>query len=180
MTQADGAAIPHRASRQDTGLDGQKYRIHPQAGEEEREDLSPLHRISHAVGWFVGTIYFIVLQCFAILSWFLLNAGPLHLQRPFDPYPFPLLSVGLAMEAVLLTSFVLIRQNAIDLQSQRRNHLDLQINMLAEEEVTTILNLLRGVAAKLDIDLSDHRESEEQAQDTPVENIAKDLKSREK
>jgi uncharacterized membrane protein len=84
------------------------------------------------------------------------------------------------MEAVLLTSFVLIRQNAIDRQSERRNHLDLQINMLAEEEVTTILNLLRGVAAKLDVDLSDHRQSEEQAQDTPVENIAKDLRSREK
>jgi uncharacterized membrane protein len=148
--------------------------------QEDREDLSPLHRVSHAVGWFVGTIYFVLLQCFAILIWVLLNAGPLHLPHPFDPYPFPLLSLGLAMEAVLLTSFVLIRQNAIDRQSERRNHLDLQINMLAEEEVTTILNLLRGVAAKLDIDLSDRRESEEQAQDTPVENIAKDLRSREK
>jgi uncharacterized membrane protein len=148
--------------------------------QEDREDLSLLHRISHAVGWFAGTIYFVLLQCLAILIWVLLNAGPLHLQRPFDPYPFPLLSVGLAMEAVLLTSFVLIRQNAIDRQSERRNHLDLQINMLAEEEVTTILNLLRGVAAKLDIDLSHLRHSEEQAKDTPVENIAKDLRSREK
>jgi uncharacterized membrane protein len=113
------------------------------------------------------------LQCFAILIWVLLNAGPLHLPHPFDRYPFPLLSLGLAMEAVLLTSFVLIRQNAIDRQSERRNHLDLQINMLTEEKVTTILNLLRGMAAKLDIDLSDHRESEEQAKDTPVENIDK-------
>jgi uncharacterized membrane protein len=148
--------------------------------QEDREDLSLLHRVSHAVGWFVGTIYFALSQCVAILGWVLLNAGPIRLPHPFDPYPFPLLSVGLAMEAVLLTSFVLIRQNAIDRLSERRNHLDLQINMLAEEEVTTILNLLRGVAAKLDIDLSDHQESEEQAKETPVENIAKDLRSREK
>jgi uncharacterized membrane protein len=49
---------------------------------------------------------------------------------PFDPFPFPLLAVFPALEAVLLTSFVLIRQNTMDLRSERRNHLDLQINML--------------------------------------------------
>lgn len=148
--------------------------------QEDHEELSPLHRISHRVGWFVGTIHFVLFQCFAVLIWVLLNAGPLQLARPFDPYPFALLSVVLSGEAVLLTSFVLIRQSMIDLQSERRNHLDLQINMLAEEEVTTIVNLLRGVAAKLDVDLSDHRQSEEHAKDTPVESIAKDIRSREK
>ncbi|HEY1922440.1 MAG TPA: hypothetical protein VGG44_06715 [Tepidisphaeraceae bacterium] len=68
----------------------------------------------------------------------------------------------------------------IDLQSERRNQLDLQINMLAEEKVTTMLNLLRGVAEKLHVDLLDHRHSEEQAEETPVESIAKNLRSREK
>jgi uncharacterized membrane protein len=147
---------------------------------EDHEELSPLHRVSHRVGWFIGTIYFVLLQCVVILGWVLLNAGPLHLVQPFDPYPFSLLSVVLATEAVLLTSFVLIRQSTIDLQSERRNHLDLQINILAEEKVTTILNLLRGVAEKLDIDLSDHQHSEEQAEETPVERIAQDLRSHEK
>jgi uncharacterized membrane protein len=152
--------------------------------QEDREDLSPLHRVSHSVGWFVGTVYFVLLQCAATLTWVLLNTGPFHLAKPFDPYPFSLLSVVLSMEAVLLTSFVLIRQSAIDLQSERRNHLDLQINMLAEDKVTTVLDLLRGVARKLDVDLRDHRQSEEQAKQTPVESIAKNLsqnlRSREK
>jgi uncharacterized membrane protein len=147
---------------------------------EDHAELSPLHRLSHRLGWFVGTVYFVMVQCVAILVWVLLNAGPLHLAHPFDPYPFSLLSVVLSTEAVLLTSFVLIRQSAIDLQSERRNHLDLQINLLAEEKVTTMLNLLRGVAARLDVDMSDHRQSEEQAQKTPVESIAKSLRSREK
>jgi uncharacterized membrane protein len=146
----------------------------------DHADLPALHRISHGVGWFVGTIHFIILQCFGVLTWILLNAGPAHLLRPFDPYPFPLLSVVLSLEAVLLTSFVLIRQSAIDLQSERRNHLDLQINMLAEQEVTTILNLLRGMATKLDVDLADHRQSEEQAEETPVESIAENLRSQKK
>lgn len=148
--------------------------------QEAREELSPLHRVSHGVGWFVGTVYFILIQCAGVLIWVLLNTGPLHLAKPFDPYPFALLSVVLSMEAVLLTSFVLIRQSAIDLQSERRNHLDLQINMLAEDKVTAVLNLLRGVAEKLDVDLRDHRQSEEQARETPVESIAKNLRSREK
>ncbi len=144
----------------------------------DHDDLPRLHRLSHGVGGFVGTIYFILFQCLAVLAWLILNAGPYRLARPFDPYPFSLLSMVLSLEAVLLTSFVLIRQSAINLQSERRNHLDLQINLLAEEEVTTMLNLLRGVAAKLDVDLSDHRQSEEQAKDTPVEGIAKNLRSR--
>jgi uncharacterized membrane protein len=146
-----------------------------QLEQEDREELSQLHRISHGVGWFVGTVYFILIQCAGVLIWVLLNSGPFHLARPFDPYPFSLLSVVLSMEAVLLTSFVLIRQGAIDLQSERRNHLDLQINMLAEDKVTTVLDLLRGVAEKLDVDLREHRQSEEQAKQTPVESIAKNL-----
>jgi uncharacterized membrane protein len=143
--------------------------------QEAREERSPLHRISHGVGWFVGTVYFILVQCAGVLIWVQLNTGPFHIAKPFDPYPFSLLSVVLSMEAVLLTSFVLIRQSAIDLQSERRNHLDLQINMLAEDKVTTVLDLLRGVARKLDVDLRDHRQSEEQAKQTPVESIAKNL-----
>jgi len=144
----------------------------------DHDELPRLNRIFHGVGEFVGTIYFILFQCFAVLVWVLLNAGPFRLARPFDPYPFSLLSMVLSLEAVLLTSFVLIRQSAIDLQSERRNHLDLQINLLAEEEVTTILHLLRGVASKLDIDPSDHGQSEVQARERPVESIAKNLRSR--
>ena len=99
--------------------------------------------------------------------------------RPFDPYPFPLLSCLLALEAVLLTSFVLIRQNAMDLQSERRNHLDLQINLLAERETTVILKKLNSLAEQLGFDDGDDRESRELAKDTPVESIARHLRSKE-
>jgi uncharacterized membrane protein len=68
-----------------------------------------LHRVSHKVGWFVGTIYFVIIRAVFVLLWLLWNAFAV---RSFDPYPFPLLSAVLALEAVLLTSFVLIRQNS--------------------------------------------------------------------
>jgi hypothetical protein len=89
------------------------------------------------------------------------------------------LSCLLALEAVLLTSFVLMRQNAMDLQSERRNHLDLQINLLAERETTVILKKLNFLVEHLGVDEGDDRESRELAKDTPVESIARHLRSKE-
>jgi uncharacterized membrane protein len=85
----------------------------------------------------------------------------------------------LALEAVFLTSFVLIRQNSMDLQSERRNHLDLQINLLAEKEATSILRALSEIAKHLKIDLSMEADSPELRKDTEVEGIARDLRSKE-
>ena len=148
--------------------------------QDDERELSAFHRVSHAVGWFVGTIYFVLFQCVFVLLWIALNTRLLGSGPAFDPYPFPLLSTVLALEAVLLTSFVLIRQNAMDLRSERRNHLDLQIHLLAEKEATSILKILREIADHLNIEVSADAEHEELAKDTAVENIARDLRSREK
>ena len=142
--------------------------------QEDERQLSPFHKVSHKVGWFVGTIYFVILQLALVLLWVRWNT---YATTRFDPYPFPLLSAFLALEAVLLTSFVLIRQNAMDLQSERRNHLDLQINLLAEKEATSILRALGEIAEKFDIDLSRDVENSELTKDTTVESIARDLRS---
>jgi uncharacterized membrane protein len=148
--------------------------------EKDEQELSAFHRVSHAVGWFVGTIYFVLFQCLFVLLWIGLNTRLAGKIPALDPYPFPLLSTVLALEAVLLTSFVLIRQNAMDLRSERRNHLDLQINLLAEKEATSTLKILREIADHLDIDVSGDAEHEELAKDTAVESIARDLRSKEK
>jgi hypothetical protein len=70
----------------------------------------------------------------------------------FDPYPFSLLSVVLSMEAVLLTSFVLIRQNRMSKRVDQRSHLDLQINLLSEKEVTKVLQVLQRISRHLGIE----------------------------
>jgi uncharacterized membrane protein len=145
---------------------------------EDEQELSPFHRVSHAVGGFVGTIHFVIVQCVVVLVW--IGANVRIFDHPaFDPFPFPFLSAVLALETVLLTSFVLIRQNTMDRRSERRNHLDLQINLLAEKEATSILNALREIANHLDVDVSPDAEREELAKDTPVESIARDLRSKE-
>ena len=65
-------------------------------------------------------------------------------------------------------------------QSERRNHLDLQINLLAEKEATSILRALSEIAKHFQIDLSTDAESRELTEDTAVESIARDLRSKEK
>nr|WP_256464335.1 DUF1003 domain-containing protein [Bradyrhizobium sp. 21] len=142
--------------------------------EEDERRLSSIHRASYKVGWFVGTVDFVISQLVLVVLWALWN---LYRPAPFDPYPFPLLSAFLALEAVLLTSFALIRQNAMDQQSERRNHLDLQINLLAEREADSILRALGVIAAKFDIELPRDAEIDGVERDTQVESIARDLRS---
>ncbi|MBR0831413.1 DUF1003 domain-containing protein [Bradyrhizobium manausense] len=96
-----------------------------------------------------------------------------------DEYPFPLLSVVLALEAVLLTSCVLIRQNISDQAFERRNHLELQINLLAERESTVSLALLQRIAAHLKCPAEKDAQSEQLADETEVDQIAQDLRERE-
>ena len=145
--------------------------------EDDERRLPHLHRVSHKVGWFVGTTYFVIIQAAFVVLWLLWNVSA---SQPFDPFPFPLLSAVLAFEAVFLTSFVLIRQNTMDRQSERRNHLDLQINLLAEKEATSTLKALHEIAAHFKIHLSKEAENQELTQETPVESIARDLRSKEK
>ena len=85
-------------------------------------------------------------------STFLLNLLPglPHL----DPYPFQLLSVVTGLEAIFLSTFILISQNHDTKLSEKRNHLDLQINLLSEQENTKMLELLEKIATKLQVNLS--------------------------
>ena len=73
-----------------------------------------------------------------------------------------------------------MRQNAIDRTSERRNHLGLQINLLAEEEATKSLDLLQRIAERLSVPFEKDRKSVELANATPVDEIARDLRAREK
>ena len=145
---------------------------------QDEEALAVHHRIFHWIGWFVGTIQFIVLQCAFVLCWIAFNLNFTH--QPFDEYPFPLLATILALEAVLLTSCVLIRQSTIDQTLERRDHLELQINLLAEREATQSLRILQRIAKRLNVDNTEDYAPDELACETSVDQIARDLREREK
>jgi uncharacterized membrane protein len=97
---------------------------------------------------FVGSLPFIYLHLIGFAFWIALNAGA---RQPVDPFPFPLLALFLGMEAILLATLILIGQNRQQRLSDRRAHLDLQINMLAEQEATKILEMLEAIQRHLGI-----------------------------
>ena len=145
--------------------------------EEHDKGVTRAHRLSEAIGKFAGTPVFALLQVIAILLWMAVNTSRLWPFPAFDPVPFPLLSMILALEAVVLTSFVLIRQNRMSEKADQRSHLDLQINLLAEKETTKLIQLLQRMSEHLGImDQVMDPEVHELSKDTEVEDVAHDLK----
>ena len=118
------------------------------------EEWSKRHRsmpdkLAEKVATFCGRITFVWIHAVAFAAWILWNTLP-HFQH-FDPYPFTFLTLCVSLEAIFLSSFILIAQNYEMRMTERRAHLDLQINLLAEQESTKVLKLLHAMARKLDV-----------------------------
>jgi uncharacterized membrane protein len=84
-------------------------------------------------------------------AWAAVNTGLVAGIRPFDPFPFPFLTMTVSLEAIFLALFVLTSQNRLALQADKRSHLDLQIDLLAEREMTAVLQLLQDIARHLQV-----------------------------
>src|SRR3954452_19899720 len=119
--------------------------------EQALKERTMADRISDAIANFVGSIPFVAIHVVWFGVWVVLNAGFWR----FDPYPFALLCMLVSLEGVLLSTFVLIKQNRMSQRSDHRNHLDLQINLLAEKEVTKMLQLQRLICRRLGIQEGD-------------------------
>jgi uncharacterized membrane protein len=88
--------------------------------------------------------------CHLVCVWIIGNtAFPI---KPLDPYPFSFLTLVVSLEAIFLSTFIMISENRQGRIDERRSHLDLQINLLAEQENTKMLQLLKGIAEKLGVD----------------------------
>lgn len=122
---------------------------------KEIDDLEKASR--RAGGWaehfgdrmadFAGTMRFVVLHVVFFAAWIALNLGIIVGVAPFDPFPFTFLTFCVSLEAILLTAIVLISQKRLGRLADERAHIDLQINLLAEQESTETLRLLRALCA---------------------------------
>jgi uncharacterized membrane protein len=143
--------------------------------EQALKERSVADRISDAIANFVGSIPFVAMHVAWFGIWVGLNAG----LWKFDPYPFALLCMLVSLEGVLLSTFVLIKQNRMSQRADHRSHLDLQINLLAEKEVTKILQLQQLICRRLGIEEAEtDREVSELSHVTAIENLAQELHSK--
>jgi uncharacterized membrane protein len=128
-------------------------------------------RISNAI----GTMTFVTVHTAGMLLWIGWNVFAPQGAR-FDAYPFGLLTFIVSLEGVLIATFVLIAQNRISRQSDQRDHLNLQVNLLAEQEMTLVLNMLRQISDRLGIvaDARDDR-AEQLAQKTNVYDLVRSI-----
>ena len=119
-----------------------------QAREESKSDLD---RIASFVGTVAGSKLSIALHLLWFSLWILANTGRLPGVIPFDPRPFSILALCVSIEAVLLSSFVLLKQNHMQHRTDHRDQLNLQIDLLTEKELTKALQLLRALCVKLEV-----------------------------
>ena len=120
-------------------------------------------RVSDAVTRWCGSMRFVYLHALVFGGWIAWNVRASPLPK-FDPYPFVMLAMFASVEAIFLSTFVLITQNRMSQLSAAQSELDLQINLLAEHEVTRLISLTERIARQLGVPVAD-AELEELKQD---------------
>jgi uncharacterized membrane protein len=146
---------------------------------EERflQNRNPVERIGDAIGSFAGSMSFVALHGAIFALWFLMNTKGIPGVPVFDPYPFVLLSMVVSVEAVILSTFVLMKQNREGKRAEHRQQLTLQIDLLAEQEATKTLQMLRRICQRLGIeDVGDDVDIKILSQNTAVDELAEELK----
>lgn len=117
---------------------------------------SMMERVGDRLVAVAGTGTFALVHVIWFAAWIAVNLGWLQGWAPglapFDPYPFNLLTMVVSLEAIFITIGVMISQNRMTRLADRRAHLDLQINLLAEQESTATLRLLARIAERLGIE----------------------------
>ena len=108
-------------------------------------------RVADRVTRWSGSMAFAGLHAAWFAGWIVVNLGLTPL-RPFDPFPFGLLTMIVSLEAVFLSVFVLVSQNRTQAIADQRADLDLQINLLAEYEVTRTLMLVDAIGDHFGLD----------------------------
>jgi uncharacterized membrane protein len=134
-------------------------------------------RVGDAIAGFAGTMTFVMLHVIGLTAWFVINLGLIPFIVPFDPYPFVLMAVIVSIEGVLLSTFILMKQNRMSRRADERNHLNLQVDLLAEKEITKILQMQRKLCRHFGID-ADDPEARELSQHTAVEDLAHELREK--
>jgi len=109
-----------------------------------------------------GTVTFLWANGAFFAAWVLVNLTPLA----FDPYPYTFLLFGVSIEAIFLAILILISQNLDAAENERRHHLDLQMNLLSERELTALMRLVVQLAERAGMSEKDTAEVRSFAHDT--------------
>ena len=122
-----------------------------------------------------GSNIFLLINIVVFIAWILINSGTIKFIPPFDPFPFNLLTTIVSLEAIILAIFVLISQNRTAKVDDLRDETHLQLNLIAEREITKLIKMLALLLEKQGIDLSRDPELRKMIRPVSEEEIEKML-----
>jgi uncharacterized membrane protein len=118
-----------------------------------QEDLSAVgwqERLAERITAFAGSMPFVYLHVLAIGLWIVVNGGWIPGLPVWDP-SYVILAMIASVEAIFLTTFVLIAQNRMTAAAEKRAELDLHVSLLTEHELTKLATVLAAIAARLEV-----------------------------
>lgn len=181
---ADGGArqVPHptRPSPIPPGLGSvlaRNLRMMEERRGREEATATFEERVADAITRFTGSMRFVYLHVVLFGGWILVNLGVVPGVPKFDP-SFVILAMAASVEAIFLSTFILISQNRMTATAQKRAELDLQINLLTEHEVTKLVALLSSVADRLGVKSEVDGEVEELKEDVAPDAVLDEIEER--
>jgi uncharacterized membrane protein len=135
-------------------------------------------RIADAITRFTGSMRFVYIHVVVFGLWIVLNLGWLPFAPKFDP-TFVVLAMVASVEAIFLSTFVLISQNRMTALADKRADLDLQVSLLTEHEITRLIQLTTAMARTLGVDESHDPELHELAHDVAPEKVLDEMEKHE-
>jgi uncharacterized membrane protein len=142
-------------------------------------ERSAAEYLSDIITRITGSIGFVVFHIALFVFWFAVNLDFIPGIRAFDPFPFGILTLIVSSEGVFLSIFILISQNRITRQADRRAHLDLQINLLTEREITLMLRLQKKLCEHFNLETEDAQaETHHLIKETDVEFLVSELEDK--
>ena len=116
--------------------------------QREEQRKTPSDRFADAVTTFAGSMWGIYVHGVLFGGWLIFNSGKVPGVKPWDPFPFVMLAMWASVEAIFLSTFILISQNRMQKIADRRAELDLQISLLTEHELTRAVQLIDDMARR--------------------------------
>jgi uncharacterized membrane protein len=136
-------------------------------------------RLADAITRFTGSMRFVCIHLVLFGGWIVINLGWIPGAPRFDP-SFVVLAMVASVEAIFLSTFVLISQNRMAALADRRADLDLQISLLAEHEVTRLITLVAAMAERMGLEAAQNPELAELSQDVAPEKVMEKMEAHER
>jgi uncharacterized membrane protein len=145
---------------------------------EQEEALGWQEKLAARIACFAGSMTFVWLHLAVYGGWIFVNLGLAPGVPAFDP-TFVVLAMIASVEAIFLSTFILITQNRMQAQADRRADLNLQISLLAEHEITRLIKMVTEIGERMDIGAARASELSELTKDVQPEKVLDTLERRE-